>query len=294
MPATIIDGKAIAETIRNELKAEIEAFRAEHPTAPPPGLAAIIVGTRKDSETYVRLKKKAAEECGFLSIPAEMPEDTTQEQLEAKIAELNADPNCHGIIVQLPLPSHLSEHDAVNKVSPTKDADCLHPLNVGLMALKGSHPVFLPCTPAGVVELLKRSGVALSGKNAVVMGRSNIVGMPVSLLLLKENCTVTVVHSATKDIDKIVSQADVLVTAMGRPESVPGAWLKPGCAVIDVSTSPVTDATKKAGFRLVGDVVFSEAVEVASCITPVPGGVGPMTIAMLLQNTIRGWKKTVA
>lgn len=294
MPAEIIDGKKIAETIRGELKARVDALKSSNPASPSPGLCAVIVGGRKDSETYVRLKHKAAEECGFVSIPAAMPEDTTQEQLEAKIAELNANPQCHGIIVQLPLPSHLSEEKAILKIDPLKDADCLHPYNVGMMALRGQKPTVLPCTPAGVIELLKRSNVTIAGKRAVVLGRSNIVGMPVSILLQKEDATVTTVHSRSQDIASIVREADIVVSAMGKPEMVKGTWLKKDAVVIDVSTTPVDDATKKSGFRLVGDVCFEEALLVASQITPVPGGVGPMTIAMLLQNTLRSYEATLA
>lgn len=289
--AAIIDGKAIAATIRTEIASRVKELRESHPDAPAPGLCAVIVGTRKDSETYVRLKHKAAEECGFTSIPAALPEETTQEELIAKVHQLNADPSCHGIIVQLPLPKHINEHDVILAIDPAKDADCLHPLNVGLMALRGPVPTVLPCTPAGVIQLLKRSNIPIEGKRAVVLGRSNIVGMPVSILLQKENATVTTVHSQSKNIDVIVKEADIVVSAMGRPEMVPASWLKPGAAVIDVSTTPVDDATKKAGFRLAGDVCFDEACKVAGHITPVPGGVGPMTIAMLLQNTLSSYEK---
>jgi 5,10-methylene-tetrahydrofolate dehydrogenase/methenyl tetrahydrofolate cyclohydrolase len=293
MPAAVIDGKKIAEIIRAELKLRVEEVKAQNPGAMSPGLCAIIVGGRKDSETYVRLKQKAAEECGFVSIPAAMPEVTTQEELEAKIDELNNDPRCHGIIVQLPLPSHLSEERAILKISPLKDADCLHPYNVGMMALRGQKPTVLPCTPAGVIELLKRSNVTISGKRAIVLGRSNIVGMPVSILLQKEDATVTTVHSRTQDIPSLVREADIVVSAMGKPEMVKGAWLKEGAVVIDVSTTPVDDATKKSGFRLVGDVCYEEACAVVSQITPVPGGVGPMTIAMLLKNTLKCYEVTL-
>lgn len=288
--ATIIDGKKIAEAIRGEIKQKIVEVRAKYPDAPAPGLCAVIVGSRKDSETYVRLKQKAAEECGFVSIPAALPESTTQEQLIQKIEELNANPLCHGIIVQLPLPKHINENDVIMKIDPKKDADCLHPYNVGLMALRGPHPSVLPCTPAGVIQLLKRSNIPIEGKRAVVLGRSNIVGMPVSILLQKENATVTCAHSFTKDLDQVVREADIVVSAMGKPEMVKASWLKAGAAVIDVSTTPVDDASKASGFRLVGDVSFKEACEVVGFITPVPGGVGPMTIAMLLENTLRSYE----
>lgn len=291
--ATIIDGKEIAAAIRAEIAERVKELRSVHPTAPAPGLCAVIVGSRKDSETYVRLKHKAAEECGFTSIPAALPEDISQAALIEKIDELNANPACHGIIVQLPLPKHINESEVIRKILPSKDADCLHPYNVGLMAMRGQDPAVLPCTPAGVIQLLKRSGISIEGKAAVVLGRSNIVGMPVAILLQKENATVTVVHSQSVGIDEIVRSADIVVSAMGRPEMVKASWLKPGAVVIDVSTTPVDDASKKAGFRLVGDVCFDDALKVVSHITPVPGGVGPMTIAMLLQNTLRCYEALI-
>ena len=290
--AQIIDGKQIADTIRLEIKSEVQRIQSERGGSARPGLATIIVGSRKDSETYVRLKHKAAEECGFLSIQIALPEDISQEALHETIATLNADPNCHGMIVQLPLPKHINEVDALEKIDPSKDADGLHPVNVGLLNSKGRKPFFYPCTPMGVIELLKRSGIPIAGKRAVVLGRSNIVGMPAAMLLLQNNATVTIVHSQTVDAPSIVKEADIVVAAIGKAELVRGSWLKPGAAVIDVGTNPVDDATKKAGFRLVGDVAYEEALQVAGWITPVPGGVGPMTIAMLLRNTLESWKRS--
>lgn len=294
--AQIIDGKQIAETIRLEIKAEVLRVQAERggSAVSRPGLATVIVGSRKDSETYVRLKHKAAEECGFNSIQITLPEDITEQALHDTIAALNADPNCHGMIVQLPLPKHINEVDALEKIDPSKDADGLHPMNVGLLNSKGRKPFFYPCTPMGCIELLKRSGVPIASKRAVVLGRSNIVGMPAAMLLMQNNATVTIVHSQTADAPSIVREADIVIAAIGKAELVRGSWLKPGAAVIDVGTNPVDDATKKAGFRLVGDVAFDEAVQVASFITPVPGGVGPMTIAMLLRNTLESWKRSPA
>lgn len=295
MPAQIIDGKAIAATIREEMRAEVDAIKSKHGQDAVPGLAAIIVGARKDSQTYVRLKHKAAEECGFRSFNVELPETVTQEELEQAIAKLNAEPKCHGIIVQLPLPPHLDENSALEKIAVDKDADALLPINVGLLHCKGRHPLFLPCTPAGVIQLLVRSGITIAGKRAVVLGRSNIVGAPVAAMLMHENATVTIVHSATpKDvIAQLVREADIVVAAMGKPGFVQGEWIKEGAAVIDVGTTPVDDSTKKAGYRLVGDVCFETASQRAGFLSPVPGGVGPMTIAMLLRNTLQGFKKSI-
>ena len=287
MPAERIDGKAIAESIRGELKEAVAKLGGS------PGLAVIIVGDRKDSQTYVRLKGQAAEECGFKSFKFELPETVAQDELEAKIREVNNEPTIHGLIVQLPLPKHINEAQALETISPAKDVDGLHPINVGLLNMKGREPYFKPCTPQGVIVLLDRSGVTIEGKRAVVIGRSNIVGLPVAQLLTQRNATVTVCHSRTVGTDAIVREADIVVAACGQAELVKGSWLKPGAVVIDVGTNPVDDATKKQGYRLVGDVNFAEASEVASKITPVPGGVGPMTIAMLLTNTMISFKRTI-
>ncbi|KEG12269.1 C-1-tetrahydrofolate synthase, cytoplasmic [Trypanosoma grayi] len=292
--AVIIDGKAIADAIRAEIKAEVDQLSATH-GGKQPGLSAIICGERKDSQTYVRLKAKAAEECGFANFNVSLPASVTQEELEREVTKLNQNPACHGIIVQLPLPDHIDPNAALGKIAPEKDADALLPINVGLLHFKGREPPFLPCTPAGVIELLKRSGVTISGKRAVVLGRSNIVGAPVAALLTKHNATVTIVHSATplEDIIDIVKSSDIVVAAMGKPGFVQGEWIKEGAAVIDVGTTPVDDATKKAGYRLAGDVCFETARQRASCITPVPGGAGPMTIAMLLKNTLASFKRSL-
>ncbi|KPA86735.1 putative C-1-tetrahydrofolate synthase cytoplasmic [Leptomonas pyrrhocoris] len=294
MPAQIIDGKAIAEAIRNELKAEVAALK-ETRSGKVPGLAAVIVGQRKDSQKYVQLKHKAAAEVGMASFNVELPEDVSQAVLEASVEELNQNPNCHGIIIQLPLPKHLDENKAIEKIHPDKDADALLPVNVGLLHCKGREPLFTPCTAKGVVVLLQRCGIAMKGKRAVVLGRSNIVGAPVAALLMKENATVTVVHSGTAQADMVdyLSKADIVIAAMGQPGYVQGEWIKEGAAVVDVGTTPVNDPTKKAGYRLVGDVCFEEAAARAAWISPVPGGVGPMTIAMLLHNTLSGFKLSV-
>lgn len=283
MSAAIIDGKAIAATIRAELKAEVEQLQATHGRVP--GLAAVLVGERKDSQTYVRMKKRACAEVGIRSYGRDLPADISQEDLLAEVTALNNDPDVHGILVQLPLPDHIDDEEILGAVSLEKDVDGFHPLNIGRLSMKRRDPLFVPCTPRGCIELLDRSGVAIEGKQAVVLGRSNIVGLPVAMLLLHRNATLTVCHSRTADLPEVVRRADILIAAVGRPEMVRGDWLKPGVVVIDVGVNAVEDPATEKGYRLVGDVDFSEAIEVAAAITPVPGGVGPMTIAMLLRNT---------
>jgi 5,10-methylene-tetrahydrofolate dehydrogenase/methenyl tetrahydrofolate cyclohydrolase len=283
MSAAIIDGKAIAATIRAELKAEVEQLQATHGRVP--GLAAVLVGERKDSQTYVRMKKRACAEVGIRSYGRDLPAEISQEDLLAEVTALNNDPDVHGILVQLPLPDHIDDEEILGAVSLEKDVDGFHPLNIGRLSMKRRDPLFVPCTPRGCIELLDRSGVAIEGKQAVVLGRSNIVGLPVAMLLLHRNATLTVCHSRTADLPEVVRRADILIAAVGRPEMVRGDWLKPGVVVIDVGVNAVEDPATEKGYRLVGDVAFSEAIEVAAAITPVPGGVGPMTIAMLLRNT---------
>jgi 5,10-methylene-tetrahydrofolate dehydrogenase/methenyl tetrahydrofolate cyclohydrolase len=289
--AQIIDGKAIAATIREEIKAEVEAMQARHGQAP--GLATVLVGERKDSQTYVRMKKKACAEVGIVSFSHDLPADISQEALLKIVQELNANPEVHGILVQLPLPDHIDEEEILAAVNLEKDVDGFHPINIGRLSMKRREPLFVPCTPKGCIELLDRTGVAIEGKRAVVLGRSNIVGLPVAMLLLHRNATLTICHSRTQDLPAIVRQADILVAAVGRAEMVRGDWIKPGTVVIDVGINAVDDPTAKSGYRLVGDVAFNEAKEVAAAITPVPGGVGPMTIAMLLRNTLDSAKRTV-
>ncbi|KAI5685427.1 Tetrahydrofolate dehydrogenase [Leishmania braziliensis] len=293
--AQVIDGKAIAAAILSEIKDEVAALRELH-GGKVPGLASIIVGQRKDSQKYVQLKHKTAVEVGMASFNVELPEDTSQEVLESNVEKLNSDPSCHGIIVQLPLPKHLDEHQALEKINPCKDADALLPINIGLLHCKDRAPPFTPCTAKGVIVLLRRCGIEMAGKRAVVLGRSNIVGAPVAALLMKENATVTILHSGTSEEDMIdyLRTADIVVAAMGRPGYVKGEWIKEGAAVVDVGTTPVTDPSKKAGYRLVGDVCFEAAAARAAWISPVPGGVGPMTIAMLLQNTLEAFKAAVS
>ncbi len=285
MRAKLIDGKAIAESLREEVKQKV-AKRVEK-GLPTPGLATVIIGDNPASKVYVRMKHKACQEANILSIGHELPADATQEEVEGLVRDLNADPNIHGILVQLPLPAGLDEERVLNTIDLQKDVDGFHPINIGRLAQKGREPLFIPATPAGVMYLLEHSGVKLEGANAVVLGRSNIVGMPVSLLLVKENATVTICHSRTKDIPALIREADVLVAAVGIPEYVRGDWIKPGAIVIDVGVNRVEDDSRKSGYRLVGDVAYEEAGEVAGAITPVPGGVGPMTIALLLRNTLR-------
>lgn len=285
MSAKIIDGKAIAESLREEVKQQVNARVAAG--RPAPGLATVIIGDNPASKVYVRMKHKACQEAGIKSIGHELPADTSQEEVEALVRKLNDDPEIHGILVQLPLPAGLDEESVLNSISLKKDVDGFHPINIGRLAQKGRDPLFVPATPSGVMYLLEEAGAELDGANAVVLGRSNIVGMPVSLLLVSANSTVTICHSHTRDIPAVIREADVLIAAVGIPEFVKGEWIKPGATVIDVGVNRVDDDSRKRGYRLVGDVAFEEAKEVAGAITPVPGGVGPMTIAMLLRNTLR-------
>jgi len=285
MAAKIIDGKAIAERLREEVKEQVNERVKQG--LPVPGLATVIIGDNPASKVYVRMKQKACQEAGIHSVGHTLPAETSQADVEALVRQLNDDPKIHGILVQLPLPAGLNEEQVLNTISLRKDVDGFHPINIGRLAQKGREPLFIPATPSGVMYLLEDSGVRLEGANAVVLGRSNIVGMPVSLLLVKANSTVTICHSRTRDIPAITQEADVLIAAVGIPEYVRGDWIKPGATVIDVGINRVEDATRKRGYRLVGDVNFDEALEVAGAITPVPKGVGPMTIAMLLRNTLR-------
>jgi methylenetetrahydrofolate dehydrogenase (NADP+)/methenyltetrahydrofolate cyclohydrolase len=285
MTAQIIDGKLIAQQVRDEVAANVAERTAAGKQKPT--LATVLVGDRPDSAAYVASKQKACAELGMGSISQRLPADMTQEELEKLIKSLNDDQAVNGILVQLPLPSHLDEERVLQLISIEKDVDGFSPINIGRLAQKGRDPLFVPCTPYGCIYLLEKAGVKIEGANAVVLGRSNIVGMPAALLLIGKNATVTVCHSRTKDLPAVVRQADILIAAIGRTEMVRGDWIKPGAAVIDVGINSVPDATRKSGHRLVGDVCFEEAREVAGYITPVPGGVGPMTIAMLMKNTLR-------
>lgn len=285
MTAQLIDGKMIAQQVRDEIAAKV-AKRLETGRSVPT-LATVLVGDRTDSATYVSAKQKACAELGMGSISHKLPGDISQEELEKLIKSLNDDKSVHGILVQLPLPPHLNEERVLQLISIEKDVDGFSPINIGRLAQKGREPLFVPCTPYGCIYLLEKAGVPIEGANAVVLGRSNIVGMPAALLLIGKNATVTVCHSRTKDLPGVVRQADILIAAIGKMEMVRGDWIKPGAAVIDVGINSKPDPTKKSGYRLVGDVNFDEAKEVAGFITPVPGGVGPMTIAMLMRNTYR-------
>ena len=296
MTAQLIDGTAIAQKVRDEVKEKVAKRLAEGKSQP--GLATVLVGDRIDSATYVSMKQKACAELGMTSFHHPVPADISQADLEKLIKELNADPKVNGILVQLPLPNHLDEERVLQLISIEKDVDGVSPINLGRLAQKGREPLFVPCTPYGCIYLLKEAGVKIAGANAVVLGRSNIVGMPAALLLIKENATVTVVHSKTKDIPGVMRDADIIIAAIGRAEMVRGDWIKPGAAVIDVGingipklnpdgTQAISQKTGKPLQKLVGDVNFEEAKEVAGFITPVPGGVGPMTIAMLMANTLR-------
>jgi len=255
-----------------------------------PGLAVVLVGDRKDSTTYVNMKKKAAEEVGVKFTLCHLPVDISEKELIAHVIELNKNPDVHGIIVQLPLPNHINEENVVTNVSVEKDVDGLLPENIGKLAMKGRSPTFISCTPKGCMELLRRYNVEVAGKLAVVIGRSNIVGIPIAMLLQKANATVIILHSQSNNLAELVLKADIIIAAVGKPELVKGTWVKPGAVVIDVGTNAVPDSTKKSGFRWVGDVNFEEVSKVASLITPVPGGVGPMTVCMLIQNTVESAK----
>eukprot|EP00548_Thalassiothrix_antarctica_P005892 CAMPEP_0194149472 /NCGR_PEP_ID=MMETSP0152-20130528/38024_1 /TAXON_ID=1049557 /ORGANISM="Thalassiothrix antarctica, Strain L6-D1" /LENGTH=333 /DNA_ID=CAMNT_0038851657 /DNA_START=23 /DNA_END=1024 /DNA_ORIENTATION=+ len=287
-PATgplIIDGKATAAVIQDELKEEVELLQKEHGILA--GLAVVLVGTRVDSSTYVRMKKKVASTIGIHSVDVNLSESVSELDVLAEIEKLNNDPNVHGILVQLPLPNHINEAKVLRKIDVKKDADGFSAYNIGNLCLRGGEPpLAVPCTPAGCIELLQRYGIEINGKDCVVLGRSNIVGMPVAALLQSCNGTVTVCHSRTTNIENKVRQADIVVAAIGKAEFVKGDWLKPGAVVIDVGINSKPDDTKKRGYRLVGDVEYDECSKKASAITPVPGGVGPMTIAMLMKNTV--------
>ena len=279
MSAEIIDGKAFAAKIRAEVAQECAAFRAQ--TGVQPGLAVVLVGNDAASEVYVRNKGIQAKEAGFNSLEYRLPAETTQSELLAQVAALNADPQVHGILVQLPLPAHLDADAVLNAIAPDKDVDAFHPVNVG--RLWTGNPVSIPCTPLGCALILKDRLGDLSGKRAIVIGRSNIVGKPMAALLLAANATVTIAHSRTADLAARCREADIVIAAVGKPELVRGDWLKAGATVLDVGINRIAEGEKT---RLVGDVHFASAVAVAGAITPVPGGIGPMTIACLLRNTL--------
>jgi methylenetetrahydrofolate dehydrogenase (NADP+)/methenyltetrahydrofolate cyclohydrolase len=285
--AKLIDGNAIGQAMRTELAGEIAALKAQGVT---PGLAAVLVGENPASATYVRMKGKACDEAGLYHETLDRPADITETDLLALVDRLNADPRIHGILVQLPLPKHINTGRVLLRIDPRKDVDGFHPTNVGKVS-SGDPSGFRPATPYGVQQLLLRSGVETTGAHAVIVGRSNIVGRPMAALLLQDgpggNATVTVCHSRTRNIGAVTREADILIVAMGKPQFVTGEMVRPGTVVIDVGVNRVDDPAAKRGYRLVGDVKFDEVAQVASAITPVPGGVGPMTITMLLVNTVQ-------
>lgn len=282
MSATVISGKELAKEKRESMKKEVELLKKE---GIQPGLAVILVGEDPASQSYVKAKQKACEETGIYSVLHKLDDSITEIQLLDAIESLNNDPLIHGILVQLPLPAHISEKAVIESISPAKDVDGFHPISVGKMMI--GDETFLPCTPFGIVEMIKSQGIAIEGKHVVVIGRSNIVGKPVGQLLLNENATVTYCHSRTKDMKSITKQADILVVAVGKANFIDASFIKEGSVVIDVGVNRLDTG------KLCGDVVYDEAKEIASFITPVPGGVGPMTITMLLFNTIQSAKKLV-
>lgn len=292
MTARLILGKDVSDAIYAELRQRIDALKAKGVT---PGLAVVLVGDDPASKVYVRKKGEMCESLGMNSMTIRMPESTTQEELLAKIAELNADPKIHAFLVQLPLPGHIDEKAVIAAIDPKKDADCFHPSNVGRMLI--GDPCFLPATPAGVQQMLLRSGIDTSGKHIVVVGRSNIVGKPMAAMLMQKgqgaDATVTVVHSRTENLADITKQADILIVGMGKPRFITADMVKEGAVVIDVGTNRVEDPSSPKGSRLVGDVDFENVKDKVSAITPVPGGVGPMTICMLMANAVSAAERTM-
>ena len=291
----VIDGKAISHKILGEIRDKMREIRTKAektghkgPTLSiQPGLGVIIVGDRVDAKTYVRLKRKAANECGFISKTIEFSMDSSQQEIEAAVNQFNVDSEVHGILVQLPLPAHINKYRVLNRISPCKDVDCLVPANLGRLYSGNRHTFnnIAPCTPSGIIRLLQEINFSFEGKHSVVIGRSHIVGIPVSQLLLQYNCTVTVAHSHTKDLPTIVKQADLVIVAIGRPLFVKGDWIKPNSIVIDVGINRIVDPSDSLKYKIVGDCDFDSILPIVSRITPVPGGVGPMTVAMLMHNT---------
>jgi methylenetetrahydrofolate dehydrogenase (NADP+)/methenyltetrahydrofolate cyclohydrolase len=291
MAAQIIDGKQVAADMREELKKEVAKLKEQGVV---PGLGVILVGEDPASKSYVTAKERTCEEIGIYSDDNRLPAETSQKELMARVRKMNKDPKIHGILVQLPLPKHLNETEVLLAIDPAKDVDGFHPMNVGKMVV--GEEAFLPCTPHGVIQLLIRSGVKIEGADVVIVGRSNIVGKPLANMLIQKkpnrNATVTVCHTRTKDIARHTKRADILIAAAGQPNTITADMVKEGVVVIDVGVNRIDDPTKKQGFRLVGDVDFEAVKEKASLITPVPGGVGPMTITMLMYNTVEAAKRT--
>ncbi len=290
MSAVIIDGKQVAAEVRADVAKKVAELKEKKVV---PCLAVILVGENPASVSYVTGKRKALAEVGMEDKSILLPQNTSEDELLALIEKLNHDNSVHGILVQLPLPSHIDEDRVIMAISPEKDVDGFHPVSVGNLMI--GRPGFLPCTPHGIIVLLQRAGIETKGKHAVVIGRSNIVGKPVSILLARKeiNCTVTMCHTGTVNLAEITKQADIIVVASGHPHTLTGDMINEGAVVIDVGVNRISDSTKKSGFRLIGDCDFDDCKEKASFITPVPGGVGPMTIAMLMQNTLEAAEKTL-
>ena len=288
-PAKIIDGKQLAANLRAEIASGVSSLKAE--SGVTPGLAVILVGDNPASVSYVTAKEKACRESGMLSREIRLPAETSEEELVALVKSLNEDPAIHGILVQLPVPKHIREKAVIDAIAPEKDVDGFTPINVGRMMI--GEKCFLPCTPHGIIKLIEFSGMDIRGKHAVVIGRSNIVGKPVAALLARRetNATVTVCHTGTPDVSHFTKDADIVVVAAGHPNTLTGDMIKPGAVVIDVGVNRIPDATRPKGFRLVGDADFESCSKVAGAITPVPGGVGPMTITMLLWNTLESARR---
>jgi methylenetetrahydrofolate dehydrogenase (NADP+)/methenyltetrahydrofolate cyclohydrolase len=290
LPAEIIDGRCVARKVRDRVGAEVAELSSR---GIRPGLAAVLVGTNAASEVYVRAKGQACEEAGMHSLTLTLPEDLTQEELLDYVETLNSDDSIHGILVQMPLPRHIDAEVVIRAIKPEKDVDGFHPVNVGKLVL-GDGDGFVPCTPAGVLVLLREAGIKIRGCECVIVGRSNIVGKPLGVLMLAANATVTTCHSQTADLGSHTRRADILIAATGKARLITGDMVKAGAVVIDIGINRIADKSTKSGWRLVGDVDFEGAREVASFITPVPGGVGPMTIAMLLENTLRAAQRVAA
>jgi 5,10-methylene-tetrahydrofolate dehydrogenase/methenyl tetrahydrofolate cyclohydrolase len=291
MTAQLLDGRATSTTVREEVQVGVQSLKDEHGVVP--GLATVLVGEDPGSASYVSMKEKQAEQAGMRAFGRHLEEGISQEGLLAEIATLNGDPEVHGILVQLPLPKHLDEDEALTAIALEKDVDGFHPVNIARLTLQGIEPTFAPAMPLGCIELLDRYGVDIMAKEAVVLGPSNIVGLPTAMLLLHRGAALSICHPHTEDLEGISRRADILVAAIDEPGMVKGHWVKPGAAVIDVGWSRVKDASAKSGYRVVGNVDFDGVRQIAGYITPVPGGTGPMTIAMLLKNTLLSAKRSV-
>lgn len=292
MPAKIIDGRPIAKRIQSEIASAVADFQAQSGAAP--GLGVVLVGDDSASAMYVRMKRRACERAGLQSQARILPSSATQTEVEDAVRGYNADRGIHGILVQLPMPAHIDEEAVLNEISLAKDVDGIHPMNIGRLGMRGREPTFTPATPTGVMRLIEETGESIEGKQALVIGRSNIVGLPLALMLANANATVTICHSRTRDLPGTVRRADIVVAAVGQPEYVKGDWLKPGAIVIDVGSNSLPDPASEKGYRYVGDVEFESARVVAGYISKVPGGVGPMTITMLLSNTLKAARRSIS